>query len=883
MKPINLKMTAFEPFAKTIELDFEKGLNGENFFLIHGATGAGKTSILDAMCYALYGNSSGGERNGKMMRSEQAAANVKTEVEFTFALGDKIYKIRRGLKFGNEDSSAEIYQNNLLLTNGAKKVTDLVVEIIGFKIEQFRQVILLPQGSFKKFLTANSKERGEVLNMIFDANFYALIENRLKEKYSDSKKICSEMLTRRENFLNDAKEIAGVTEENFGEENISATLENFSADLSRAKNKIAELKIQLDKANADLTAAQILNKDFENFNAAQKNLSDSQAALEKISADLKISQAEYEKRKAEENLREELKNKIGELNKINAAISELETKQKDFQNAKDAETIAQDSLKKLELQQKKCEETLEDLKNQAAKLQDADANFVQAAQKLKDAQEFFNCKKEIARLQKESAAAQKRLDTANKNFDAAQKELKRLQYIQKMCTAAKLAKDLKDGEPCPVCGSIDHPKLAFTNEIIPTDEEIEQAEKILEKRQMELDAANRGITSIDEKINAQKNLLEKFVDVMEISAAENFYKEAQQSAENLKKCRERISKGEIVTKGVIEKVQSARIDAENKTRTAENLRGIVEEKKSQIPQPFLIDTAKIDTDLKAAQIQKQKLDKAWQVAEENFHACEKTFSQCEGKIKSAQTSLDDAEKKIDGKTPPNIPALQFQKSFAQDSYTAAVTAAAKLENNLNRLQDISKKLDALNKDFDAEEKNYQIWKKLSDVASGDKSKITFQRYYLNAIFNEIIFEANERLERMSGGRYRFRNERNELSRQKLEGLNLEILDAYSGTARPVETLSGGESFLASLSLALGLAAVVKNTAGGIKLDTIFIDEGFGTLDGETLDVAINALTDLQSGGRLVGIISHVDELKRRVPVRLEVAKTKIGSTAYFAR
>ena len=883
MKPINLKMTAFEPFAKTVELNFEKGLNGENFFLIHGATGAGKTSILDAICYALYGNSSGGERNGKMMRSEQAAANTPTEVEFTFSLGDKIYRIRRALKFGNEDSTAEIYQNNLLLTNGAKKVTDLVVGIIGFKIDQFRQVILLPQGSFKKFLTANSKERGEVLNMIFDANFYALIENRLKEKYSDSKKICAEMLTRRENFLNDAKEISAVTAEKFDEENISATIETFGEHLSHAQNKIAELKLQLDKANADLTAAQILNKDFENFNAAQKNLADSQAALEKISAELKAAQLEYQKRKAEENLRDELKNKISELNKINAAISELETKQKDFQKAKDAETLAQDSLKKLESQQKKCEQRLDDLRKQENSLQGADANFVQATQKLKDAQNRADCLKEINRLQKESAAAQKRLDIAQKNFDAAQKELKRLQLIQKMCTAAKLAKDLKDGEPCPVCGSLHHPKLAVTNEIIPTDEEIERAETFLKRRQEELDAANRGITSIDEKITAQKNLLEKFVDVPEISAAEKIFYAAKKSADELKNARANLKKGETFTKDVIEKVQSARIDADNKTRTAEKLRGILDEKISQIPAEFLSDTKKISDNLRDAQTQKQQLDAAWQIAEDNFHACEKFYSECEGKIKAAQISLDAAAKKIDGKTPPNISALQFQKSFAQDSYTAAVTEFAKLENNLNRLQDISKKLDALNRDFDAAEKNYQIWKKLSDVANGDKSKLTFQRYYLNAIFNEIIFEANERLERMSGGRYRFRNERNELSRQKLEGLNLEILDAYSGTARPVETLSGGESFLASLSLALGLAAVVKNTAGGIKLDTIFIDEGFGTLDGETLDVAINALTDLQSGGRLVGIISHVDELKRRVPVRLEVAKTKVGSTAYFTR
>ena len=880
MKPITLKMTAFEPFAKSVELDFEKGLNGENFFLIHGATGAGKTSILDAICFALYGNSSGGERNAKMFRSEQAATNTKTEVEFTFALGDKVYKIRRSLKFDNSDSAAEIYRDNFLIESGALKVNKIVQEIIGFKIEQFRQVILLPQGKFTEFLKANSGERGKLLNMIFDANFYALIENSLKDKSKDAEKICTELETQQENLFNDARQICNIADE---EINLPVLIEIFTDNLTAAKNKIATLKANLDKAAADLTAAEILNKDFENLRTAEKILADSKTALEKISADLKVAQAEYEKRKSEENLREELKNKIAELVKINSAIAELEIKQKEFEQAKIAETAAQKSLRKLELQQAKCEETLADLKNQAAKLQDADANFVTATQKLKDAQNYNVCKKEIARLKNETVNAQKRLETAQKNFNTAQNNLKRLQLIQKMCTAAMLAQDLQDGEPCPVCGSIHHPKLAATDEIIPTDEEIERAENFLNKKQIELDAAKRAGTSIEEKINAQNNLLEKFADVMEISAAENFYKAAKQNADNLKICRDRIAKGEDVTKGVIEQVKTARLDAETKTRTAENLRGIVEEKKSQIPQPFLIDTKKIDEDLKSLQNEKQKLDAAWQLAEENFHTLEKKSSEYAGKVQAAQKSCNDANIKIAGKTPPNIPALQNKKILAQDAHTAAVAEFTTLENNLKRLQDISAKLVKLDAEISTAAKNFQIVKKLSDVASGAKTNITFQRYYLKAIFGEIIFEANERLERMSGGRYRFRNEKNALSKKKLEGLDLEILDAYTGTARPVETLSGGESFLASLSLALGLAAVVKNTAGGIKLDTIFIDEGFGTLDSETLDIAMNALTDLQIGGRLVGIISLVDELIRRVPVRLEVVKTKTGSSAYFAR
>lgn len=879
MKPIKLKMTAFEPFAKTVELDFEKGLAGENFFLIHGATGAGKTSILDAMCYALYGNSSGGDRTGKMMRSEQAPSNVQTEVDFTFALGEKIYRIKRGFKLG-ANSTAEIYCNSLPLETGADKVTAKVHEIIGFKIDQFRQVILLPQGNFKKFLTANARARGEVLNTLFDANFYAVVENRLKEKAAAAGKICTDLDAQKFNLEEDARQFADIQDEKI---NLPALLETFTENLRRAKSKVSELKLQLDKANANLTAAEILNKDFANLRDAQKNLAETQAALEKISANLQNARAEYETRKAEENLRDELKNKILELNKINSAITELNLKQQEFLKAKETETAAQQNLQSLELTQKKYEERLENLRQQETSLQGADANFEVAKQKLKDAKDFVACKSEIARLQKELSATQKRLEIAKKNFNDAQKLLKQLQLLQKLCAAAKLAETLTDGEPCPVCGSTHHPQLAFTQETIPTDEEIEYAEKLLQKRQVELDAANRGLATVTERINAQQNLLEKFAEVLDVAEAEKLHDAAKKSADDLKIARANLKKGEELTKKITADVQAAKIDAETKIRAAENLRGIFEEKKSQIPEEFLADSKKIADSLNAAQTQKQKLDNAWKIAEDNFRLCEKQHSECAGKVKSAEKSCNDAALKVSGKTPPNIAELQSKKIFAQDSYTSTVAESAALENNLKRLQDISAKLEKLDAEISAADKNFQIWKKLSDAASGEKSKVNFQRYYLNSIFKDVLFEANERLERMSGGRYRFRNEKNALSRKKLEGLDLEIFDAYSGSARPVETLSGGESFLASLSLALGLAAVVKNTAGGIKLDTIFIDEGFGSLDGETLDFAMNALTDLQVGGRLVGIISHVDELKRRVPTRLEVFKTKFGSDAHFVR
>lgn len=775
MRPIRLKMTAFGPYAGTVDLNFDEGLAGENLFLIHGATGAGKTSILDAICYALYDKTSGGERSDQMMRSEMAAVNDKTEVEFEFAIGATLYKIRRNPECGSFKKAAALYRSGNLIAVTSREVSSNVKNIIGFDVDQFCKVVLLPQGKFKDFLMSNAGERGKVLNTIFDANFYGLIEDKFKAAADAAKKIYDKLLTQRENLLENSREI-GVSDEKI----IPALMNTAAENLSRSQNKLGALKGKLDEALENLTAGEV---------------------------------------------------KILELDKINSAVVELNNKRRKLDAAIENETVAQKSLIELEKKRKSYEDRLAELKARETELQGADVDAVRAEQQLKDAASRDAALKEIARLQKESAAIQKRLAAAMKNYDDAQKYLKQLQLIQKMCTAAKLAESLVDGEPCPVCGALHHPSPAATDEIIPDDEQIERAEKVIEKRQMELDLAKRAVTQNSEKIGAQNDLLEKFTSAPNAADAQKIFDAAKIHADKLKDCRERLRKGGDLVEKIAGEIESARRTAEMKKNLAATLRGQIDEKLQQIPADYLNAPEKLAADMSAAQQSKKILDDA--------------------------------------------------KTFAQNAHTAAVAEISKLEERLSRLQEISDKLKRLDGEIKTAEGNYQIWKRLSDVANGAVSRVTFQRYYLNAIFKDVVLEANERFDRMSGGRYRFRGEKNALTKKRLAGLDLEILDAYTGTARPVETLSGGESFLASLSLALGLAAVVKNLAGGIKLDTIFIDEGFGSLDNETLDVAMNALTDLQSGGRLVGIISHVDELKRRIPVRLEVTKTKAGSTAKF--
>ena len=856
MRPIKLKMTAFGPYAKTVALDFDAGLSGENFFLIHGETGAGKTSILDAICYALYGDSSGGERSDKMLRATQAAPSAVTEVEFEFALDDKFYTVRRRPAIDAKTKrAAELFLNGRLLASSYAEIDERIRDIIGLEIKQFRQVVVLPQGNFRKFLTANARERGDVLSTIFDADFYALIESRLKDKAAAAKKICDELSAQHKILKDSAREIGSLDAKILAEK------------LDAAKKILAQRESELNSAVKNLTAAERLAEQFAACDTAKKNLDAAEIELEKFQQSLDAAQVEYDTRKAEEPARLALELEIASLEKISAALDELAGKKSALVNAQTAATSAEKNLRDLKATQKKYEQRLADLKQQETELQNADAELVSATQILKDARARQACLDEIARLEKN-------LDAAKLTQAAASKKLERLKFVQRAGMAVILAETLADGEPCPVCGSTAHPNPAVSAEIIPSDKEIHDAER-------ELTAANTAAAKISANLETQRDTLKKFDAVPELSAAQKNFDAAQKRAENLKTARANLKKGETYTKNIADEVDAAQKKLDAKTRDAATLSGTVDALAAQIPKTYAASPEKISGDLSGKKKLKRELDTAWTAADKNFHSLNNSHHIQKGKVDNLRAAYRDASSKIDGQTMPELAALKTQKNLAQDSYTAAVAETATLENNLRRLTEISSRLAQIETELSTAEKNFQIWGRLSDVANGTKSKLDFQRYYLDAIFSDVIFAANERLNRMSGGRYSFRGEKNALTRRKLEGLNLEILDAYNGTARAVETLSGGESFLASLSLALGLAAVVKNTAGGIKLDTIFIDEGFGSLDSETLDVAMSALMDLQEGGRLVGIISHVDALKNRVPVRLEVTKTKTGSTARF--
>ena len=680
--------------------------------------------------------------------------------------------------------------------------------------------------------------------------------------------------------------IADLDEKPVDEDDVDELIKNISARWKLFTQEITQLKSQADATAKLFTDGKILYADFETLDKTTQKLHDVKISVDEAKKIFDAAQAEYDARKAEEGNRRELERVIDELQQIEKILSEFKATTLEFSDADDDERTAKNAFEELKETRRQCEARLQQLRTITDRLDGVDARFNDAKVKLDATKKFLELSDELNRLQGELTSAQKRLDVATKNFDDACLERDRLIALQKLCAAAKIAETLQDGEPCPVCGSTSHPRIAVSEEVIPTEEEIEIAENFLSRRQLEKDTANSALSKISGKIDAIESQLRKMrVGILSLQEAENLFDKYKKLAEKLEDSRQRLKRGEKYTRELYEKIDKARAELQEKSKLTAKLRGILLEKKKQIPQHYFDDAEKISQDLATNLAEKKKLDAAFQAAEKKFQAAMSEYSRLEGALKTAETAQLDAAQKVDGKTKPDIEALKFQANAAQENYVNASKEAEKLNLRLNQLRQIAFRLSNLSAEIQNVQETATMWKKLSDTASGllssrEGGKLSFQRYYLNSMFQHVILEANLRLEKMSGGRYQFRDKETK-NRNLLAGLDLEIFDANSGTCRDVATLSGGESFLASLALALGLSAVVKNTSGGIKLDTIFIDEGFGSLDSETLDYAINTLNDLQNDGRLVGIISHVEELRQRVSTRLEITKSRDGSTAKF--
>lgn len=772
MKPLQLTMRAFGAYADEQTIDFTL-LGDKNFFLIHGPTGSGKTTILDAISFALYGSASGDLRESKSLRSDYAPAEQKTEVEFTFKSGEHIYQVlrapeqelrkQRGEGTRKVPAAAALFK---LLSDGSKdplaaksdEVTKKITEIIGFKAEQFRQIVLLPQGEFRRFLIAESKDRKTILETIFKTELYRRIETLLAERSSTIDNNYQTLKQQRQ-FILDSTECADS-------EQLDASIQLL---LQRQKEETAALQTaaaRLTAAKLQLQQAQQLHNAFTEAAAAQAallTLTEQRSAV----AAIKTEAAQAEKAA----LLEEIYNSALRAHKHN---QECQTA---AQNALQATLNTKNDLQELHRQL-------------SEQLRQLDGQAVTTSADLNKALELLN--QRILQLHSEAA-----------KLSGVTAELERL--------AAALA----DNEPCPVCGSLQHPHPAT----------VSAAQRADLQRQTQI---------ISNQTRALQQLQQQYQQTqLQLAGCEATQKSTQTAAE------------------------------------------AAMQEFSALRQHFKERLEASDFDSQAAFLAAMRTEARRQQLQQTIAAYEQNLAASTDRLQRAQNA-------IDGKTAPELTACQDAEQQADALYRQLTAQTAVTAKELADLQTAQLRLQELEKQMGALQEAYQTAASLAETARGNNpSRLTFSAFVLQAILDDVLQAANLRLTSMSRGRYSLSRTGDVLDARRENGLNIEVTDSFTGVARPVKTLSGGELFLASLSLALGLSDIVQAYAGGIRLDTILVDEGFGTLDSEALDMAIRTLTDLQKGGRLVGIISHVSELRERITARLEVIPGQRGSEAVF--
>ena len=1014
-------MTAFGPYKHSEVIDFTE-LKNNRLFVISGNTGAGKTTIFDAICFALYGSASGEDRSEtKYLRSDFADDDVHTAIELEFELHNRFYRIKRQLphvKKGNKSATGEQYEFYEKV-NGREvpcvdrqivsEINKKVEELVGLTKDQFSQIVMLPQGEFRKLLTSQTENKEEILRKIFRTEPYRWISDRLKEKKKFAEEEFKRESATRDRYISDiqvtiplreeSKLFEFLSQENYNTNQIISGLEEemiyFQDEIRRNKQNENSSGAAYNKKLEEFHKAEQVNEEFKKLEDKQKNLEELTAQLPLFKEkEVQLENAEraskiepYEKQVNE--WREDEKNKKQRLDFAVAeqknAVSTLEKVQRNYEveesKKEEREKIARqldryhDFLPTVkEMDNKKAELTMQEQKVQnlgkvldalktkiktekdskvqlgssIKELEKAVDQLAGKQQKLTDMRDRIRVLHEYLGIYKNHVELQNLFKTKEESYQAIKQKYEKLEEAWVSGQASILAIHLHDGKPCPVCGSTEHPNKAQGQDAVPTRDELDLFKKELELKDSEYrDLVAQLKNGKDQLEQKAKEVAEIGVQVQEVHPEYKRLAEEGQAlkidVERLGKEKEKLSKlkndHETKEKQLegFEAEQEAAVKAYQEQYTAfETKKAVYVEQVNRIPEEIrtLAELNKKITETKSL---KNKLENAWEQAQKQLQLAKETVAKASVNVSGMKEQLEESSLKKENSEQQFLGALLHASFSTEDDYRNAkmlenVRIALKEEidqfkNNLATLKqqvleyqedlkdktkidlpELKSELDELNSAYEeakklllkseqnqqkadelkhniikAEkstvelEKHLNIVADLYDVIRGqNSSKISFERYLQIEYLEQIIITANERLKRLSNGQFLLiRSERQE-SRGKQSGLGLDVFDAYTGQTRDVKTLSGGEKFNASLCLALGMADVIQSFQGGVSIDTMFIDEGFGSLDEESLNKAVDTLIDLQQSGRMIGVISHVQELKNTIPAILEVKKTKEG-------
>lgn len=862
-------MRAFGPYAGETVIDFEK-LQGRHLFLICGPTGAGKTTILDAMCYALYGKTSG-DRTGEKMRSDYADSSERTEVIFDFMLGDKTYRATRSPaqmvdKKRGSGQTLTAMQASLSELEDGKEINTLRTgieeaagKLIGLNADQFCQVILLPQGDFRKLLVAKADEREAILKQLFKTQRFSEFKDRMKDRLDAKVREKMEKQTREDQILStagaaDEKQLASIVEE--AEKSLQEAVET-TRKQEKESNEFREV---YQKETALMGHFTELDKALKQ-DAALKN---EEGRMKEMEASLSLIRSARELAPYFDQLDGITREGRQEAQKLKTAKADMETY-----------TRLNETLEKRIQELDAMKEKREEERKTALKMQDLVPKaklYGAAVQALKNAQNALSrAEEETKRLQASAEAARKARDAQKEKADAVRKS-----YIDGQ--AFLLAEELEDGVPCPVCGAIHHPAPARGGDHVAKAEDVERAQKEYERASAAYDRANDAkekhstgayakAVSDHAKADAQMKTLEEIPEA---------YRDPKYLEAESTRLLTDIRKWEQDKETAAAQLRKAGADLSASQAACRN----AEERREELVKKYRETEFVLKEASDKAGFQSLDECKEWYKKKDTEESVRKTLEQYRADRKSTEERIKAEEQETAGKERPDMLALNEKSKALQDQLKKASERAAALKERTETLQKAVSDARAIEKELEDLRKEEGLIRGLYDLTSGKKTRITLERYVLGTLLDDVANAANLRLLSMSRRRYSLHRMTDESGLGK-GGLSLEVSDSFTGRSRPANTLSGGETFLASLSLALGLADVVQSRQGGVRLDTMFIDEGFGTLDPDSLNSAMNTLIDLQNTGRMVGIISHVPELEERIDARLRVTPAEKGSKAEF--
>lgn len=886
MRPIRLKISGFGPYAGEETVDFGQ-LGRSGLFLVTGDTGAGKTTVFDAITFALYGVASGGRqrRSARSFRSDFASPAVETFVELTFEHGGHTYLLRRSPEYarpsrrGGGTVVAKPEATLSCIDTGEVcdrlvQVNDRVRELIGLDENQFAQIGMIAQGDFLRILHAESRERTEIFRRIFGTELYESFSRRLGERFSGVRQA-------RQDQVNAYRQLArlvdlpGVDAEALSEapdrameliDRLDEALAGQKADAARQNEQLTALRKQAEAHREKLTLAEQSNAGVQELARAEKRL-----------AELQARQAEMERLRA-------IWQRAAAAQKV-LPLDEA-WKQERFRLKQDRDLLDQkqrqvDALTPSVAEKRAAFET-------AQRQAETAANRLLIAEQLKKAEAQFPGVLQAQRVRQRAAIA---LERALAERRQASAEYLRLSEAWMRAQAGVLAETLEEGQPCPVCGSRNHPAPAQRSADSPDEAQVKQAEQ----RRNGSEAQATRATAESERARTEAEQLQarlkQAIDIPEMRdwcfgagevLPETLADESalRQALRLCRSCAAELKQGAEMDQRAADAVERAYREENQRLDRAgaelEQLKKRLDEQTRRLRQAEAAFQAAIGQqgftggkDYREALAPEAEVDR-WKRQLDEF----------DGNLRLAVHSADEKREKWLGVEWVDTQAVRTTLQGLDDACRRLEREAREMQVSQEKNEGYLRQLRNCQMRMEKIQTEFAVLDDLTRTAQGNvigAAKITFENYILQYYFRRVVSAANRRLTRMSDGRFYLAGKDGGGEGNRRTGLDLDVMDNQTGRKRDVHTLSGGESFLASLSLALGFSDVVQSAAGGIRLDTLFIDEGFGTLDDETLSRAVGVLQSLADGNCLVGIISHVGALKQRIDRRIVIEKTASGS------